>query len=790
MSRRGLVITFLLLAVACAAVVTGQGSVANSNAKTRFTRPAPRLRSIKWTQDLPANPETPVYNVMRAVNVGDLLPNHPLTISRFFAKGEIPHFPAAAMEGVAVPTQADVKTRWPDGSVQHAIISIRADFPPRSSSGISFYDTEQPLTGDPLTAEQMLSPQFDFGARMELTTSDGQVHSVDIRDMVAAGAFRYWLKGPICTQVIVEDSSDANAFDIDFNGYKSFHPIFVATFYPGSAGVKIDFIGENAWIDRMQDLQYSLALRTGNPLSGPFYQKNDYKHIALSRWRKTAWSGPQPAQIIQELNLPYMIYSRAVPNFDLSLNVPRSAVDQEIAAFNKTDRGDLGGNGRWLRYFPNTGGRPDIGLFPKWDVIYLYTFDSNLREAMLTNDAVSAHVPIHYRETSSSRVFSQLLPDVSARGRVASVDARPGFCSRSASFSTSDDGQVKVGPVSNGGWSPDIAHQGSFAYISYLTTGDWFYLEEMYFWASWNLAFSDPGTCSYCRGGTFAYIASDDNARGYGWSLRTVAHAAVMAPDGSPEKAYFTDKLLNNIVLHEGVLNITDGLGSTDETRKDLWAYGRRVYGFNMSNPLFFWDTPKISDVSSNLAVDPAKTYYASAPWMHNLIGVVLGHMEELGLPVHALRHESLKNLAGQLLDPTYNRYLIDAYFIPSAPARLQFFQDWAGVLDAIPSSSRERQHWMSDRVNDTDFGYGYIALAAASFLIDTDWQGRSGSEGWNWLYSNYPRNRTAQAANPKWAFVPRTVPTAGSLAQASSWQARFRVALEKPKPLVKRAQR
>jgi len=44
--------------------------------------------------------------------------DRPLTLSRVFAQGDIPNFAKARVGGVAVPTQCDVKTRWPDGSVQ------------------------------------------------------------------------------------------------------------------------------------------------------------------------------------------------------------------------------------------------------------------------------------------------------------------------------------------------------------------------------------------------------------------------------------------------------------------------------------------------------------------------------------------------------------------------------------------------------------------------------------------------------------------------------------------------
>ena len=40
-------------------------------------------------------------------------------------------------------------------------------------------------------------------------------------------------------------------------------------------------------------------------------------------------------------------------------------------------------------------------------------------------------------------------------------------------------------------WTLDRAHQPSLAYIPYLMTGDLYYLEEMHFWASYDLGASD-----------------------------------------------------------------------------------------------------------------------------------------------------------------------------------------------------------------------------------------------------------------------------------------------------------
>lgn len=744
------------------------------------------LRKLNWSQELPANPDTLVSNAVRITNTGASQVDRAIVLSRFFRKGEIPHSPLAQIDNQPLPTQSDIKTRWDDGSVQHAIVSVRANIGERGTLDVAFVDSSrQSAETGALTADEMLSGAFDFGGRMELVTPES-TRTVDIREMVKAGAFRYWLAGPITTQIIVEDATPASRFDVDFNGHKSFHPIFIATFHPGQRSVKIDFIGENAWVDRLQDITYSVMLRAGNPLREPFYDKGGVQHIASSRWRKTGWSGEAPPRLVVDYSLPYLIYSRAVPNFDLSFTIPDSAVKSAYTAFLSGDRGDLGGRGLWAKQFSMTGGRGELGLFPRWDVMYLYTFSPDAETISRAYADVSGYVPIHFRESSTGRRYHPAVPNVDAFGRLVSIDARPGFVSRGQSKSVGGDAAVPVGPVSNGGWQPDTAHQGSFAYIAYLTTGDYYYLDEILAWAAWDIAFADSGTCQWCRGGdsesngSWGFVYGSSNTRAYGWTFRNLAHAALLAPDGGPEKAYFTDKFLNNLAVLEGRFKIENGFTVTDPARQAMFRHGQEVVVPNIPNALRTWDSPIFGNVSPRDAatLDVTKTFHMVAPWMHNLIYVCLGHVEELGFPAGPLRRDVMKNLLGQLVDSSYNPYLVESYFIPSAGAKGEYFQDWGSVKSAFAPDYAARSTWEASRIGDAEFGYGYIALAAASFLQDVEWNQTNGMAGRDWLDDIYPKNAAALAANPKWALVPRNYRTRGSLAAPDSWASRFKRAL------------
>src|SRR5579862_5837677 len=62
----------------------------------------------------------------------------PFLISRWFKQGDMSSYPQAIVNGVSVLTQANVKNRWPDGSVKHVMIAFLADVPANGQVNVSF----------------------------------------------------------------------------------------------------------------------------------------------------------------------------------------------------------------------------------------------------------------------------------------------------------------------------------------------------------------------------------------------------------------------------------------------------------------------------------------------------------------------------------------------------------------------------------------------------------------------------------------------------------------------------
>lgn len=789
---------------------------------------------------------------------GDAPKRAPVTISRTFARGEMPECAEAVVAGLVVPTQCDVKTRWPDGSLRHALLSFWIELNDRAHAQVDFLPHPCDPDAPGLDRQQMLD--FLGGGWDAVLVANGSLSGaaqleqrVRARELLARSeGVRYWMRGPIATQVIVEDAAagfgwrhelpeiavrgnvnatavtiptkDPGSADLSSWSYpvlvaigqevirvcahegttlqvceggrgalesvarahtdgapiipdqgwsnaeedrhKSLHPRFVLTFYPGWDGVKIETIVENVWIDRAQDQHYSARLYIGAGAQTPVWQRAALLHYFSARWRKTFWYGHAPAALRIDHNLPYLIHSRVVPNFDTSFELRQEPIVNTLKRYEGSTKGEPFGPALWQPFMPNTGGRPDIAMLPGYYVWYLYSWNAELQDVTAALAEVSGYVPIHLRESPGSEREFDPYTKTSAAGRVVSIDARPSFFMLGqAPYSRPETAETdyagRVGPIGRTGWTPDDSHQPGMAYLPYALSGDWYLLEELHFWSAYNLAAGNSAACNYCRWGPLGYVFSQP--RGEAWVLRNLAHAVVMTPADLPEYSYFYSKLRNNIAIREGFYNLTEGhfyepapecSGDCQETR---WRIGRDIYAAKRRNDLRFQSIGNAASIDNT--IDTEKAAAATSPWMLNFMHATLGVIEELGFgEVTPLRRHAAKNLIGQLISPDFNPYLNGAYRIPTRNRDNDFFQTWAEVLDAYQPEFRARTRF-------TDFGltcvdcYYDIARGTASWMvgITTD-DGLSGSGGFLWIYRNLP-NRDGLRSNPVWAFLPRVPP-------------------------------
>jgi hypothetical protein len=128
-------------------------------------------------------------------------------IGRPFVQGEITNFPQAVVSGSGLLTQADVKNRYPDGSVKFAVISFLLPSLPANGSVTVNFVNQTTGNNTALTQSQMLASNFNFDAQMFLTNG-GVTLPADARTMLANGNYTYWTSGPVATTILLADDSN------------------------------------------------------------------------------------------------------------------------------------------------------------------------------------------------------------------------------------------------------------------------------------------------------------------------------------------------------------------------------------------------------------------------------------------------------------------------------------------------------------------------------------------------------------------------------------------------------
>lgn len=218
----------------------------------------------------------------------------PIAFNRVFRQGEIAQFPQPKVNGTLVTGsnwQADVKDRWPDGSVKIADIALIANLPAAGNITVSFQNSSSGNNTGYITTSS--SPSF---ATFNGGNWDGQIKVcpagggscviTSAKTMLAASdpgtnpfdncLNTYWKQGPVVTGVIIQDCTAAMSFDFGWpwnaatmgaltSGSAptaSFHPMFYCEFYPTLNSVQCEEIIENPWTSKNQDQLADLSFYT------------------------------------------------------------------------------------------------------------------------------------------------------------------------------------------------------------------------------------------------------------------------------------------------------------------------------------------------------------------------------------------------------------------------------------------------------------------------------------------------------------------------------------------------
>lgn len=448
----------------------------------------------------------------------------PVTFGQAFRPGDVPAnqtLTAKLPNGKAVPLQVDPKATNRDGSLRHAVLTAEL---PNIESGahqtVSLYaePRQGQARGAGIKPAELI--RKGFNATVHLTL-DGKRYTASAAKMLSTGGAKKWLSGPLVTEWLVGGA--VKSVDGVANPHLAVY--FYVRAYRGLSRARVDVVVENDWsyVPDPKNLTYGVHITVGGKR---VYSQKDLVHYAHARWHKVFWWGQAPAVGVR-VDLRYLMRAGALPPYN-RLKVPSRVLDKLRSELAPMQRGSIS------KYMPGPGANPDIGPLPRWTALYVVTGDPRAKRAMLLNGDAGGSFSIHYRDKKTGLPISiQDYPYATLLGHVGdTVNPKTG---RSEAF-------PPCGGDCKSPYVPDSAHQPSIAYVPYLVTGDYFYLQELQFWADWNVFRQNPYYRKFEKG-----LLWDQSVRGQAWSLRELARTAYITPDSSPLKKYFRRILENNI---------------------------------------------------------------------------------------------------------------------------------------------------------------------------------------------------------------------------------------------------
>jgi hypothetical protein len=454
----------------------------------------------------------------------------PVTFGQVFVPGELKpgeRLVGKLAGGVTVPLQVDVKARHADGSVRHAVVSaVLPALGAHKSVLLALAKDGKSAAPDAAVVPKALLDQ-GFRACVSATV-DGQAWSACADKLLAGKQATAWLAGPLSREWLVDAPLK--------NEKGAEHPHLAARFavrwYPQAHRARVDVSVENdwAWEADPRNIKYDARVTVGDK---EVYAKPGLNHLHHARWRKLFWWGEAPAVALR-YDGAYLDATRAVPHYDPSVVVTGPALG-ELGSRMSGKAIEPMGPGMATTYMPTTGAHSDIGLLPSWTAIYLLSMDPQAALATFGTGDLAGSWPVHYRDKKTGRPVSLLdHPYMTLLGH-------PGDTVNPATGKQEKFPDC-VEHACDTEYTPDIPHQPSLAFVPYLLSGDYYYLEELQFWASWDAFSSNPGYRDNVKG-----LLKPEQVRGQAWALRTIGEAAYITPDADRLKPYFTSVVKHNL---------------------------------------------------------------------------------------------------------------------------------------------------------------------------------------------------------------------------------------------------
>lgn len=540
--------------------------------------------------------------------------NKLITFGQLFKVADVPKgysIKALDEHGQTIPIQVDIKALHPDQSIRHAIISanlqdkINIIWLYKSQANKNQAETvSKQHTSSPLNAKLTIQIEGkNYTASLNQATlncahSDSEftryfcdflapANEQSTKNLKTSQPI-HWLNGDIVKEIGIP------AFFLDEDANP--HPLLMARFfirkYAGSNNVRLDVIVENTWTYKLNphNLHYNFNLFINQK---KVLSQENLTHYTHARWRKIFWTEKPENFHLKHDNL-YLIQTKAIPNYDQTLSINEKILQMQYGPYAEYPD-TIMRIGPATRYMPQPGAHRDIGPLPVWTVHYVLTMDERTKNTTLATGDMAGTWPVHYRDHNTDLPVSLVeYPYLSIHANKRGQGPHPvPFCDQDC-----------IGPN-----TPDIAHQPSFAFVPYIVTGDYYYLEELQFWTNWNVFETEPVYRMLDQA-----LVKWQQPRAQAWSLRTLGQTVYITPDNHPLKSYFarqldsnldwyTEKFPNNPSANKlGVFTLGGG-SDIQPWMNDFqtWSFGYLAdLGFSKAKPILIWSSTFLINRFSN----------------------------------------------------------------------------------------------------------------------------------------------------------------------------------------------
>ncbi len=222
--------------------------------------------------------------------------------------------------------------------------SVQVDFFSGGTNANSTYTTKA----------QLLATDFD--ARLTITPDGGTATTITARNLLNGIATpEYWVKGEVCSEFLIRDwGTNVVVLDGTGNVKNKLNVQYYVRYYPGWNGFRVDTVVENCWSQWRSNVTYDFDLLLGNSNPVSVFSKTDFLHNFCARWHKTIWQGNTPPEVEIRYDVPYMISTGLLPNYDMSRSMSESAIASAYSSY-LTTRHDIMEPALQRTYFPGTG---------------------------------------------------------------------------------------------------------------------------------------------------------------------------------------------------------------------------------------------------------------------------------------------------------------------------------------------------------------------------------------------------------------------------------------------------